>query len=272
MISLNSRLKSITKERNSWLCVGLDISPDNLGSSDLSRLKEHTFNIIDATRDLAVAYKPNFAFFERWGSAGFSWLEETALYIGDDHIKIADAKRGDIGNTASQYAESIFNHFQFDCVTLSPYMGKDSIEPFIKYPEKGVFILCKTSNPSGVDFQDLKIDDGQQLYEKVARWANHLNENDNIGLVVGATVPDDLKRIREITPGLPLLIPGVGAQGGDLRQSLMISNQSSVGLINISRSINFAGDMSPIAIRSAAKDFVERMRNFTIEDQNKNEQ
>ena len=264
MNSFNSRLKSIIKHRNSWLCVGLDINSDNLGSSNISKLQEHTFNIIDATRDLAVAYKPNFAFFERWGSVGFSWLKETVNYIGEEHIKIADAKRGDIGNTAVQYAESIFNHFHFDCVTLSPYMGKDSIEPFSKDPEKGVFILCKTSNPSGLDFQNLKIDDGLSLFEKVALWANDLNHKDNIGLVVGATALQDLSKVRNIAPELPFLIPGIGAQGGDLKQSLILSNKSSVGLINISRSINFAGDMTPKAIRSAAEEYVNRMRNILI--------
>jgi orotidine-5'-phosphate decarboxylase len=140
-------------------------------------------------------------------------------------------------------------------------MGKDSIVPFITNPENGVFILCKTSNPSGADFQNHDTD-GLPLYEKVASWANSLNKNNNVGLVVGATVPNDLERVREISHDLPLLIPGVGAQGGDLEQSVKIGNQSSVGIINVSRGISFAGDMGSIAIRSAAKKYVNKMRNF----------
>ena len=142
--------------------------------------------MIDATRNSAIAYKPNFAFFERWGSSGFKWLEEILTYIGNNHIKIADAKRGDIGNTAYQYACSIFDHFKFDAVTLNPYLGRDSIEPFIGNPEKGVFILCRTSNDSASDFQNEVVGD-KPLYEKVAISAVSLNSKDNIGLVVGAT-------------------------------------------------------------------------------------
>ena len=260
MTAFNSRLKSLCDDRESWLCVGLDMNPEAFGSNNLANLKDHTFNVIDATRDLAVAYKPNFAFFERWGAAGFAWLEETAMYIGDDHIKIADAKRGDIGNTAIQYADSIFGHFGFDCVTLSPYMGRDSIDPFLHDPEKGVFILCRTSNPSAADFQNILSDDSK-LYEKVAMWANGLNDKNNVGLVVGATAPEELTRIREISPDISMLIPGVGAQGGDLEHSVKVGNQSGVGLINISRGISFAGDMSEKAIRSAAEEYVNKMRN-----------
>ena len=230
MTAFNSRLKSLCDDRESWLCVGLDMNPEAFGSNDLANLKDHTFNVIDATRDLAVAYKPNFAFFERWGAAGFAWLEETAMYIGDDHIKIADAKRG------------------------------DSIDPFLHDPEKGVFILCRTSNPSAEDFQNILSDDSK-LYEKVAMWANGLNDKNNVGLVVGATAPEELTRIREISPDLSMLIPGVGAQGGDLEHSVKVGNQSSVGLINISRGISFAGDMSEKAIRSAAEEYVNKMRN-----------
>ena len=259
MTTFNSRLLSLCNTRQSWLCVGLDMNPESFGSKDFASLKDHTFDVIDATRDLAVAYKPNFAFFERWGAAGFAWLEETALYIGDDHIKIADAKRGDIGNTAKQYADSIFGHFGFDCVTLSPYMGRDSIDPFLHDPEKGVFILCRTSNPSAEDFQNQLID-GEPLYIKVAEWANELNEKNNVGLVVGATAPEELNQIRDVVPELPLLIPGVGAQGGELIHSLKVGNKSSVGLINISRGISFAGDMSQKAIRFSAENYVNQMR------------
>ncbi|MBT4555814.1 MAG: orotidine-5'-phosphate decarboxylase [Candidatus Marinimicrobia bacterium] len=264
MAGFNSSLKDLCKDRQSWLCVGLDMSPESFGSTNLGNLKEHTFKVIDATRDLAVAYKPNFAFFERWGAAGFAWLEETAMYIGDDHFKIADAKRGDIGNTAEHYAKSIFGHFGFDCVTLSPYMGRDSIDPFLKDPEKGVFILCRTSNESASDFQN-NLNHGEPLFEKVAQWANGLNYFNNVGLVVGATAPEELTRVREISPDLSLLIPGVGAQGGDLEHSVKMGNQSGVGLINISRGISFAGDMSEKEIRSSAEKYVNQMRSVMSE-------
>ena len=259
MISFNSRLKSVVKEKGSCLCVGLDINPEAFGSSNLSNLKEHTFKVIDATREFAVAYKPNFAFFERWGAAGFAWLEETVVYIGKDHITIADAKRGDIGNTASQYAESIFNHFGFDCVTLSPYMGKDSIEPFIKEKNKGAFVLCRTSNPSAEDLQN-KLVNGKPLYHDVAHLINGLNKHDNLGLVVGGTAPDELLDVRAIAPEIPLLIPGIGAQGGDLKHSVKVSNRSGVGLINISRGISFVGNMTQKEIYNATKEYEKKIK------------
>ena len=259
MSSFNSRLKALTDERRSWLCVGLDMNPEALGGRDLSSLKDHTFKVIDATRDLAVAYKPNFAFFERWGAVGFAWLEETVSYIGDQTIKIADAKRGDIGNTAEQYSQSIFKHFGFDSVTVNPYMGTDSIMPFIKDKSKGAFVLCRTSNGSAKDLQDHLVN-GAPLYEHVAKMVNGLNKLDNVGLVVGATAPDELDRIRSIVPDASLLIPGVGAQGGDLAHCLKVGNQSGVGLINVSRDISFRGDMSEDAIHKAASGYVEKMR------------
>ena len=155
MSSFNSRLKALTDERRSWLCVGLDMTPEALGGRDLSSLKDHTFKVIDATRDLAVAYKPNFAFFERWGAVGFAWLEETVSYIGDQTIKIADAKRGDIGNTAEQYSQSVFKHFGFDSVTVNPYMGTDSIMPFIKDKNKGDIVSATITkiNNNGIDVE-----------------------------------------------------------------------------------------------------------------------
>jgi len=263
MPSMNSNIKSIVKDQKSWLCVGLDMNPEKLGSDNLNVLKYHTFKVIDATREFAVAYKPNFAFFERWGAAGFSWLEETVSYIGSDHIKIADAKRGDIGNTAKQYAESIFNHFNFDCATLSPYMGKDSIEPFLNKPEKGAFILCRTSNPSAKELQNLQVD-GKPVYYHVAKISKELNKKDNVGLVVGATAPDELVEIRSIVSDLPMLIPGIGAQGGDLKHSLKIGNETGVALINISRGISFTGDLTEKTIYETAYKYVAEMREVLL--------
>ncbi|MBN4081343.1 orotidine-5'-phosphate decarboxylase [Caldithrix abyssi] len=261
MKSFNSRLSDIIHRKESHLCVGLDMNPEGLNSPDstLEDLKAHAYKVIDATQDLAAAFKPNLAFFERWGSAGFKWLEETMDYFGDDVIIIGDAKRGDIGNTAKQYAHSMFNHFGFDAVTLSPYMGKDSISPFTSDSEKGVFILCRTSNPSAVDLQNQPIGD-ELLFDKTAQLAVEWNGNDNIGLVVGATAPEEISRVRKHAPGLPFLIPGIGAQGGDLRKSMIDGNRNGVALINVSRGISFAGDLSESAIRNVAQDYVSQMR------------
>ncbi|GIS57224.1 MAG: hypothetical protein CM1200mP1_11620 [Candidatus Neomarinimicrobiota bacterium] len=181
------------------------------------------------------------AFFERWGSKGFQWLEETMQYIGSDVITVGDAKRGDIGNTAKQYAMSLFDHFGFDSVTLSPFLGFDSIKPFVDDPKKGAFILCRTSNLSASEIQDLRLESREFLYEQIAKTAVKWNENNNVGLVVGATVPEEIHRVREIAHNLPLLIPGIGAQGGDLKKSMKYGNQNGVALINISRGISFQG-------------------------------
>ena len=181
MESFNKRLLDEIKIKNSHLCIGLDINPEGLNNpnSSLEELKSHTFKVIDATRDLAVAFKPNLAFFERWGSNGFKWLEETMDYIGPKTITIGDAKRGDIGNTAKQYAMSLFDHFGFDSITLSPYLGYDSIDPFVSQSNKGVFLLCRTSNSSAKDIQDLRLLSNQLLFEQIARLAVKWNKNDN---------------------------------------------------------------------------------------------
>jgi len=247
--------------KKSHLCVGLDISPEGIGNKNakISDIIDYSIKVVDATIDLAVCYKPNLAFFERWGSDGFKWLEKIVGYVGNKSIIIADGKRGDIGNTAQQYAISIFDYFGFDAVTLNPYMGSDSIKPFIENPEKGVFILCRTSNPSASELQDLQVGKNN-LYEDVAKLAVELNINDNIGLVVGATAPSEIRKIRNITPKLPFLIPGIGTQGGDLEKSMQYGNEDGIAIINISRGISFAGDMSSQAIKNAAQDYVDKMR------------
>ena len=259
MISFNQKIKKRAKDINSYLCVGIDVNAKALGSDNFEDLKTHSKKIIDATRDIALAFKPNFAFFERWGSKGFKWLEETVEYIGSDCIIIADAKRGDIGNTARQYAESIFDHFGFDAVTLNPYMGEDSINPFLVHDDKGVFILCRTSNSSAHIFQNQKSNRGLFLYEEVAEWADSLNNKNNIGLVVGATVPQELSIVRDLAPDLPILIPGVGAQGGDLEKSVIEGNKSGIGIINVSRDISFSGDCTVESIRSSAQSYVKKI-------------
>ncbi|MFL3024615.1 MAG: orotidine-5'-phosphate decarboxylase [Candidatus Neomarinimicrobiota bacterium] len=276
MKPFNLRLSKLIKSKRSHLCVGLDMNPEAMGSSNttLDELKKHAFKVIDATSDLSSAFKPNLAFFERWGSEGFKWLEELMDYFPDDLIIIGDAKRGDIGNTAKQYAYSLFTHFDFDAVTLSPYMGKDSITPFIDNPEKGAFILCRTSNPSAVDLQNQQINikssdqtlnsideiPNEMLFDKTAQLCVEWNKNNNVGIVVGATAPKEISRIRNHAPSLPFLIPGIGAQGGDLTQSMVDGNKNGDALINISRGISFSGDLSSKAIRNAAKDYLSQMR------------
>ncbi len=276
MKPFNLRLSKLIKSKRSHLCVGLDMNPEAMGSSNttLDELKKHSLKVIDATSDLASAFKPNLAFFERWGSEGFKWLEALMDYFPDDLIIIGDAKRGDIGNTAKQYAYSLFTHFDFDAVTLSPYMGKDSITPFIDNPEKGAFILCRTSNPSAVDLQNQQINiessdqtvqiideiPNEMLFDKTAQLCVEWNKNNNVGIVVGATAPQEISRIRSHAPSLPFLIPGIGAQGGDLTQSILDGNKNGDALINISRGISFSGDLSSKAIRNAAKDYLSQMR------------
>ncbi|MFQ6604973.1 MAG: orotidine-5'-phosphate decarboxylase [Fidelibacterota bacterium] len=266
MNSFTQRLSARIRKSQSWLCVGLDISPEGLGAANpsLQEVKDHCRRVISATHELACAYKPNLAFFERWGADGFVWLSEVLAEIGPGVIKIGDAKRGDIGNTAQQYAMAFFDHFQFDAITVNPYMGEDSIKPFLDFPGKGVFILTRTSNPAAAFFQNHS-EEGSPLYISVAKVCQSLNQNDNIGLVVGATAPAELKQIRDLVPGLPLLIPGVGTQGGNLKSSLLIGNSQGDAIINVSRGIAFAGDMSEREINRVARRYVDQMRRLMDE-------
>ena len=208
-----NKLLAASRANNSLLCVGLDPDPDKLPVKDVLDFNR---SIIEATSDLVCAYKPNLAFYEAIGASGMSTLKKTVACIPRHIHVIGDAKRGDIGNTAVAYARALFDYIKFDAVTLNPYLGLDSIEPFLNYAQRGVFILCRTSNRSAVDFQDIVDNFGMKLYESVALRAQEWNTRGNIGLVVGATYPDELKAIRKMCPNMPLLIPGIGAQGGDL--------------------------------------------------------
>ena len=246
---------------NSHLCVGLDIDSDRIRSKsdmDVSELVDYSRKVVDATREYAAAYKPNMAFFERWGSTGLGWLEEIIEYIGDEHFLICDGKRGDIGNTARQYAKSIFGHFGFDAATVSPYMGSDAIGPFLEDTEKGAFVLCLTSNNSAEELQ-LQENGGTPLYENVIEMCLRLNSNGNCGLVVGATQESELSTIRQKSGDMPILIPGIGAQGGDLETSVRIGNSNGIALINVSRSILYAGDQSSKAITAVAREYNDRI-------------
>ena len=253
-----TKLVDATRKNNSLLCIGLDPNPDLMPKMDTLEFNKA---IIDATYDLVCAYKPNLAFYEALGTGGITVLEKTVAHIPSDIPIIGDAKRGDIGNTGKAYAKALFSVLGFDAATVNPYLGFDSIEPFISYQDKGVFILCRTSNPSAMDFQDLRCNTGSSLYETVAHKAKEWNIYGNIGLVVGATYPEELKKIRSICPEMCLLIPGIGAQGGDLALVVKygVDAQGEKAVINVSRQILYASRERDFA--QAARNTAEKLRN-----------
>ncbi|HTD92550.1 MAG TPA: orotidine-5'-phosphate decarboxylase [Chitinophagaceae bacterium] len=249
------------RTRRSYLCVGLD--------TDLTKIPAHlaagpdrifTFNkaIIDATRDLCVAYKINTAFYEAEGVQGWQAMEKTVRYIGDQHFTIADAKRGDIGNTSDQYARAFFNTLPFDSITVAPYMGEDSVKPFLQYPGKWAIVLGLTSNTGANDFE-LQQAGGQLLYQKVLQTVSGWGTPGNLMFVVGATQADEFVAIRKLTPDHFYLVPGVGAQGGSLKEVSEKAMNKDIGLlVNASRAIIYAsGDM----------DFAEKARAVAMEYQ-----
>ena len=262
------KLTRAQQKNRSYLCVGLDIvtanTPLPLQYHDEPMLP-FARAIIEATQDLVCAYKPNLGFFLAEGAAGMVALERIVRAIPEDIPIILDGKFGDIGNTAQAYARGAFEQFKADAVTLSPYMGSDSVKPFLAYPDRGVFVLARTSNPNAGEFQNLTTDD-LALYERVALSANrwHSEGPGACGLVVGATAPAELERIRTISPDLPFLIPGVGAQGGDLESAVKYgATRNGVGpVINASRAVIYASRMVDFAdaARNAALTIVEQMR------------
>ena len=260
-----NRLRKICATKHSRLCIGLDFDLEQMKHNaikDLDSLESFIKDVVDSTIDLCSVFKPNFAFYEKYGPPGMILLKNIVDYIDNRSIVIADAKRGDIGNTSKNYAESIFNYYNFDAITISPYMGSDAIVPFIDNPEKGVYLLCLTSNKSASDLQ-YKFSDQTYLYQDVANLASSLNNNNNIGLVVGATKQENMEKIKQAAPSLTWLIPGIGAQGGDLEQSVRISNGSeNMGIINVSRSIIYAGNQSLDDIRSAAINYNQQINQF----------
>lgn len=261
--SFNNRLLDRCNVTNNRLCIGLDIDPDKLPSnvSDFDSISIFIKEIIDSTIDFCPVYKPNLAFYERFGSKGFALLESVVSHIGDRAITIADGKRGDIGNTSKYYADAIFNEFGFDAITVSPYMGSDSITPFIEDSSKGAFVLCLTSNNSAKDFQFINKED-IPLYQTVANKVKSLNENNNLGLVVGATNEEQMSALRDNSNSLSWLIPGIGAQGGDLETSVKIGNRNGIGIINVSRSIIYAGNGSINDISESALNYTKKIRSF----------
>jgi orotidine-5'-phosphate decarboxylase len=219
-MSFVARLTRAEQANRSLLCVGLDPDPARFPGhmrGDAARIFEFCAAIVDQTKDLVIAFKPQIAYFAAHGAE--AQLERLIAYIHDtapDVPVILDAKRGDMGTTAEQYAREVFVRFRADAVTLSPLLGFDSIEPYLRHEGKGAILLCRTSNPGGADLQELRLQSGEKLYERIARLAaGTWNSGGEIGLVVGATYPAEIARVREIAPALPLLIPGIGAQGGD---------------------------------------------------------
>ena len=257
-------LKSLSQQikiKESFLCVGLDI--------DLSKIPTHILNekdpifvfsksIIDATHKYAVAYKPNLAFFEAYGIKGWKAFEKTIDYINKNypnHFIIADAKRGDIGNTSGRYAKAFFENYGVDAVTISPYMGRDSIEPFLSYKDKYAVLLTLTSNEGSRDFQYIE-QKGVPVYEKVLRLSTKFQNSHKLMYVVGATKSENLKSIRNIVPDSFLLIPGVGAQGGNLKEVVLNGINSNCGLIvNSSRGIIYASKGNDFIEKAAEKAF-----------------
>lgn len=256
------------------LCVGLDPDMDKIPSS-VGQGTIHSVlfgfgrSIVDATRHVAAVYKPNSAFYEAWGDDGILALRNTITHIHNsapDVPVILDVKRGEIGNTGEQYAKAAFDYHQADAVTLSPYMGYDSVEPFLRRSEKGCFILCRTSNDGAGEFQDLEITPGVPLYRRVAsQVVLNWNKNQNCGLVVGAKRAADISAVRaEVSNLMPLLIPGVGAQGGDLEAAVKAaagSEGAGLFLVNSSRGIIYASPGSDFAERAgkAAEDLHNQM-------------
>ncbi len=241
--------------------MGLDLDPGRpsaLHSADFASLINAAARIVEATWEQVAAYKLNMAFFERHGPAGNAWLADLTALIGDRAIIIGDGKRGDIGNSARHYAEALFGQLRMDAATVHPSMGYDSLAPFAEDSAKGVFILCLTSNPGSADFQRFPDDD--PLYLRIANWAQRHNTQGNLGLVVGATQPDDFSLIRSAAPDLPLLVPGVGAQGGDLEAALEVSRPHAPVLITISRGLTYAGTGTIEEIVAATQSYNARIQ------------
>lgn len=254
MVALE-KLQKAQQANRSFICLGLDLDPRKMPQEFAGSTRgmfEFARRIVEATADQVCAYKPNLAFYESLGAEGWSLLQLLVQRIPERVPVILDGKRNDIGNTAAQYATALFDRFKADWVTVNPYMGYDSMRPFMERKDRGVFVLCLTSNAGAKDFQMLNVE-GQPLYKVVAERVRYWNKDNNCGLVVGATHPDQLKEVRELAGDMPLLIPGVGAQGGSLEESIVAGTDSfrKPAVINVSRSVLYA---------SSGADFDQRAR------------
>jgi len=259
-----AELKAQILAKQSYLCVGLD--------TDIKKIPQHllqeenpilAFNkaVIDATKDFTVAYKINTAFYEAMGIKGWQIMEETLNYIPKDIFTIADAKRGDIGNTSEQYARTFFETFPYDSVTVAPYMGRDSVEPFLKFDGKWTIVLGLTSNEGSKDFQYLPVGEGK-LYEQVLTTVSQWGTPENLMFVIGATRTDQIAHVRGLLPQHFFLVPGVGAQGGDLAAISRAALIEDGGLlVNVSRGVIYAGDGVDFTdkVRAAAQDYQQQM-------------
>jgi len=259
-MTFRQRLSEASERNSSLLCVGLDPDPAEMNDRDIA---DFCIAIIDATIDLVSAYKPNLSFYEAHGSAGYAALERIVDHVNGRVPVLGDAKRNDIGNSARFYAKGLFETMGFDAITVNPFLGRDSLQPFLDYEDKGVFILCRTSNPGGADLQGLNATyDGvpMPLYEAVAHLSNSWDTNGNIGLVTGATYPSEAQKIREICPDMPFLVPGVGTQGGELESALSATLDADGGgvLVNSSRGILYASNGPDFA--DAARAAAESLR------------
>ena len=256
------KLLATSRQQNSLLCVGLDPEPERFPAQlqGMPVAKAVTYfcqAIIEATAPYVCAFKPNLAFFEVLGPKGMYIFQDVLSAIPEHIPIIVDAKRGDLENTARKYATTVFDVYGCDAVTVNPYLGYDSVAPFLAFHEKGVILLCRTSNPSARDFQDLLVhgEKGQvrPLYEMIAQRVQSWNKAGNCGLVVGATYPQELSSIRSMCPGMPILIPGVGVQGGDLEASIVAGVDASgeKAIIAVSRAILYAGEGEDYAVSAA---------------------
>ena len=238
------KLSASIEKRTSNLCIGLDPSVDKIPeflSEYEDAVLEFNTRIIEATQDIVCAYKLNTAFYEVLGEKGWSTFGETIARIPDDVYVIADGKRNDVGNSAKYYAQTFFDYFEVDAATVNPYMGYDSIEPFLNYKDKDIFALVVTSNQGAKDFQ-LREFGGKKFYELVLEKLSEWNKDGNIGAVVGATKVEQLSTVRNRYPQIPLLVPGIGAQGGSVEDVAEVANSSGAPvIINVSRDIIFAG-------------------------------
>lgn len=260
-MTFREKLEAAWERSGSLLCIGLDPDPALMAIDDVA-----AFNIaiVEATSDLVCAYKPNVAFYEALGpERGYAALRRTLEAIPPHVITLADAKRGDVEHTARAYARAFYDNLDFDAVTVNAYLGRDSVEPWIERPEKAAFIVCRTSNPGAPDFQDLQVQGeggAASLYETVAERARSWDRHGNVGLVVGATYPDEMRRLRQRCPDMPILVPGVGAQRGSLVDALRAGiDVSGRGLlISASRGVTYASKGADFA--AAARQAALRLR------------
>lgn len=257
--SFLERLRSAADANNSWLCVGLDPDPDSLPRG--VDLESFLRGIVEATSDLVCCYKPNLAFFEALGISGHTALRILLASIPPNVPVLVDAKRGDTPQTMRFYARAIFDELGADAVTVNPYLGGDSLEPFFSYADRGVFVLCKTSNPGAGEIQDLVVgSSGEPLYLRVAHRAQAWDRHGTLGLVVGATYPSDVAAVRSVAPTAPILLPGVGAQAGDLARSVQaaVDRDGGGAIVNVSRSLLYASSGSDWQTTARAE--AERVR------------